>query len=73
MKLSDELDHCFYKYIFWFHSVIDMQAWGLCSRAAPADTPGRHDDRSATHVAGLGQEGAGNARPTTSQEARSWS
>jgi hypothetical protein len=35
------------------------------------ETPGRHDDRSATQVAGLGQAGADNARLlAASQEAR---
>jgi hypothetical protein len=34
-------------------------------------TPGRHHDRSATVIAGLGQAGAGNARSfATSQEVR---
>jgi hypothetical protein len=34
-------------------------------------TPGRHHDRSATVIAGLGQAGAGNARLlATSQEVR---
>src|SRR5271156_5111884 len=43
----------------------------LRSRAAPANTSGRHHDRSAGVPAGLGQARAGNARSLArSQEAR---